>query len=282
MSLAGQLYNNMKDFDQTCMVKSQFAAGRLKDIVKGLDEKQRKLITDRGLGVLQDICAFSAPKGLLEWMIGKIDPELGEFRNTRNNTSILFNKQMVIKVLGLPHGSRPVVLLGKHDESPYREFYKIEFNHGRRAPIHHAEDLLEDKTLDDDTWFRTFFLLVVSTYFCPGTGDMLSLEYLGSLGDPKIVCEYDWGEHIFQHTMSEIKAFQTRSKKAIHDGNTQYQGWIGGCVPWVAVCQLSYIPLFRLDPSYVKHIHGLLTLFLCRLFTWTIWTSPVNFVITSD
>lgn len=31
----------------------------------------------------------------------KIDPELGEFSNNRSNTSILLNKEMVIKVLGI-------------------------------------------------------------------------------------------------------------------------------------------------------------------------------------
>ncbi|CAM0870693.1 unnamed protein product [Alopecurus aequalis] len=231
----------MKETEQIPMVKSRFAAARLNDIIKGLDKNRRDLMIKKGWGVLLDISAFSAPKGLLEWMIGKIDAELGEFRNPRNNTSIVFNKHMVSKVLGLPPGIKRVVLLGKHDESPYREFYKINFSSGRRAPIAHAEKLLEDKNLDDETWFRTFYLVVVSTYFCPGTGDMLSLEYLGSLGDSDLVIEYDWAEHIFQHTMFEIKAFQIRHKKAVSDGNTNFQGWCGSCLPWIAIVYMDHL-----------------------------------------
>jgi hypothetical protein len=72
---------------------------------------------------------------------------------------------MVIKALRLPRGTRPVVLTGDHEESPYREFYKIEYRTaGRRAPISNAEKMLENAALDGETWFRTFFLVVVGTY----------------------------------------------------------------------------------------------------------------------
>jgi hypothetical protein len=29
--------------------------------------------------------------------------------------------------------------------------------------------MLENAALDDETWFRTFFMVVIGTYFCPGT-----------------------------------------------------------------------------------------------------------------
>ncbi|KAE8812219.1 ulp1 protease c-terminal catalytic domain containing expressed [Hordeum vulgare] len=50
---------------------------------------------------------------------------------------------MVEKVLGLPHGTRHVVVISKHEESPHREFYKTDYDQG--------------------------------------TGNMVPLEYLGSL-----------------------------------------------------------------------------------------------------
>jgi hypothetical protein len=248
----------------------------LRDIVQGLKEPQRKLIIDRGWGILLDIGSFLAPKGLLEWIVLKIDAELGEFRNPRNKTSILFNKEMVIKALRLPRGTRPVVLTGDHEESPYREFYKIEYQTaGRRAPISNAEKMLENAALDGETWFRTFFLVVIGTYFFPGTSIMLPLEYLGSLGDSSLVCEYDWAEQIFRHTMSEIKSFQEKMRKAAKDGNIKPL-WVGGCLPWIAVCSLY--------TSFSMHTNICIILFsnanllqpnhICRLFTWIIWISP--------
>jgi hypothetical protein len=250
-------YTMTKDDDPNCMLKSRFSAARLRDIVLGLKEPRRKLITDRGWGVLLDISAFSAPKGLLEWIILRIDAELGEFRNSKNKTSIVFNKEMVVKALGLPSGARPVVLTGDHEESPYREFYKIEYSTaGRRAPIHHAEKLLEDDELDQEIWFRTFFMVVISTYFFPGSSIMMPLEYLGSLGESTLVREYDWADKIFSHTMSEIKTFQDKRRKALKDGNMKPL-WVGGCLPWIAVyfllCQhsfLLYVQLFQILLPY--------------------------------
>lgn len=49
---------------------------------------------------------------------------------------------MVDKALSLPPGTRPVVITSKHQESAHREFYKIEYDHGRRAPIHYATGLI--------------------------------------------------------------------------------------------------------------------------------------------
>ncbi|KAE8785125.1 hypothetical protein D1007_41199 [Hordeum vulgare] len=89
---------------------------------------------------------------------------------------------MVEKVLGLPHGTRPVVVISKHEESPHREFYKTYYDHGRRAPIHYAATILEKEAdLDDETFFRTFFIVALATHLTPGTGNMVPLEYLGSL-----------------------------------------------------------------------------------------------------
>ena len=228
--LAAQISKTMKESVPHCMVKSCFSAGRLSKIVNNLLQPRRDLITARGWSVLLDVAAFSVPKGFIEWIICKIDPDLGEFRNSRNHTSILFNKEMVVKNLGLPRGTRPVVLIDKHEVSPNREFYKIDYEHGRRAPIHHALKLL-DTNLDDETWLRTFYLVVVATYFCPRTGNMLPLEYLGSLVDPNAFHEYDWGGHIFKHTMSGIKDFQARMNKAEKVGNTYFESWVSGCLP---------------------------------------------------
>jgi hypothetical protein len=107
-----------KNPEPDCMLKSRFSAARLRDIVLGLSDHRRNLIIARRWGVLLDICAFSAPKGLLEWIILRIDAELGEFINSKNKTSIVFNKEMVVQTLGLPRGTRPVVLTGENEESP--------------------------------------------------------------------------------------------------------------------------------------------------------------------
>ncbi|KAE8795777.1 40S ribosomal protein S5-1 [Hordeum vulgare] len=148
---------------------------------------------------------------------------------------------MVEKVLGLPHGTRPVVVISKHEESPHREFYKTDYDHGRRAPIHYATNILEKEAdLDDETFFRTFFLVALATHLTPGTGNMVPLEYLGSLEVASKVCEYAWGDQILKDVMTEIDTFQKKKKKALLDGAFK-KIWVGSCLPLVAVLQDTHI-----------------------------------------
>uniref|UniRef100_A0ACD5UBS7 Uncharacterized protein n=1 Tax=Avena sativa TaxID=4498 RepID=A0ACD5UBS7_AVESA len=229
----------MKPADE-CLLKTRFSVGRLNDLVLGMPKERKDHIRQRGWGNLLEVGSFSAPEGLLEWIIDRINPELGEFRNPRNNTSILFTKDMFIKVLGLPSGNRPVVLTDKYQESEHREFYKIDYDHGRRAPIHHAIDMLEKGTLDEETYFRTFFEVALGTYMCPGTGNMLPLEYLGSLDDSKQVKDYDWGAHILENVMSEVDAFQKKKEKnALLKKASKI--WVGGCLPVLAIIFMDHL-----------------------------------------
>uniref|UniRef100_A0A453E4C4 Aminotransferase-like plant mobile domain-containing protein n=1 Tax=Aegilops tauschii subsp. strangulata TaxID=200361 RepID=A0A453E4C4_AEGTS len=219
---------------ESIILQSRYSADRLHDIVKGLSQRRKDLICTQKWGNLLNIGKFSAPKGLLEWIVDRINPKLGEFRNPRNNTNILFTRQMVEKALGLPTGTRPVVIISKHEESPHREFYKTDYEHGRRAPIHHAATMLEKGTdLDDETFFRTFFLVALATHFTPGTGNMVPLEYLGSLEVASEVCEYAWGEQILKDVMSEADTFQ-KKKKALLDGVFK-KIWVGSCLPVLAI-----------------------------------------------
>lgn len=192
-------------------------------------------------GNLLNISKFSAPEGLLEWIVDRIDPKLGEFRNPRNNNNILFTRQMVEKALGLPSGTRPVVIISKHEESPHREFYKTDYEHGRRAPIHHAATMLENgNDLDDETFFRTFFLVALATHFTPGTGNMVPLEYLGSLEVASEVCEYAWGEQILKDVMTEVDTFQKKKKKALLD-DVFKKIWVGSCLPVLAIIYMDHL-----------------------------------------
>jgi hypothetical protein len=133
---------------------------------------------------------------------------------------------MIVKVLGLPPGKRPVVLTGKHQESAHHEFFKIDYKHGRRAPIHHAIDILDKGNLDEEIYFRTFFEVALGTYLCPGTGNMLPLEYLGSLDDSNQVKDYDWDAHILQNVMSEVDAFQKKkANNKLQNEPKKDMGW---------------------------------------------------------
>ncbi|KAE8807239.1 hypothetical protein D1007_16461 [Hordeum vulgare] len=142
---------------------------------------------------------------------------------------------MVEKVLGLPHGTRPVVVISKHEESRHRQFYKTNYEHGRRVPIHYAATILEKQAdLHDETFFRTFFLVALATHLTPGTGNMVSFEYLSSLEVASEVCEYAWGDQILKDVMTEIDTFQKKKKKKAQLDRSFKKIWVDSCLPLVA------------------------------------------------
>lgn len=55
------------------MLQSRHSAGRLHDIVKGLPQRRKDLICTKKWGNMLNISKFSAPEGLIEWIVDRID-----------------------------------------------------------------------------------------------------------------------------------------------------------------------------------------------------------------
>lgn len=79
------------------------------------------------------------------------------------------------------------------------------------APIYHAIDLLKacsetDEVMVDMTWIP----IALATVLCPGTQDMINLEYMASLEDMASVHEFAWDEHLLAAAMEEVAVFQEK------------------------------------------------------------------------
>ncbi|XP_037480461.1 uncharacterized protein LOC119357702 [Triticum dicoccoides] len=72
------------------------------------------------------------------------------------------------------------------------------------------------------------------------TGNMVPLEYLGSLEVADEVCEYAWGEQILKDVMSEVNTFQKKKKKALLDGVFK-KIWVGSCLPLLAIIYIDHL-----------------------------------------
>lgn len=55
---------------------------------------------------------------------------------------------------------------------------------------------------------RTWALITLETVVCPGTRNMINLEYLASLQDMASVHDFAWDEHLLATTMEEVVVFQ--------------------------------------------------------------------------
>jgi hypothetical protein len=117
-----------------------------------------------------------------------------------------------------------------------RDIYK---EGNARPPISRAEKLLEtcDAT-DEDTIIRSWDLLALATVLNPGSGNMLSMDYLGSLLEPSISNELQWDQHILDVSMEYVRKIQEKKEKLRISGAEGGEFWICGPLPFLGV----YLP----------------------------------------
>ncbi|XP_044390378.1 uncharacterized protein [Triticum aestivum] len=153
------------------------------------------------------------------------------------NKSITFSKLMVKRIFNVPSSDRPVKLLKKSDEHDLRNIYK----EGNRAPIAHVVKLLTSCSEEDVVMInRTWELLALATVLCPGTGNMVNLEYLASLEDMSLVHEFAWDEHLLARAMEEVGVFQ--EKKRMQE-NTEKEFQIASCLPMLAIIYMDHVDI---------------------------------------
>ena len=232
-------------------------------------EKQR-IIRKGPFGDLLDIQPFKVPHELIEFVVMHTNHILREFQY--KNKSINFSKLMVKRIFNVPSGERPVKLLKKSDEHVLRSIYK----EGNRAPIAHVIKLLKDcSDEDEDMINRTWALIALATVVCPGTGNMVNLEYLASLEEMSSVHDLAWDEHLLTRAMEEVAVFQEKKRmQATAENPVEFQ--IHSCLPMLAVCKHFHV---ETPPSFsllhcVCSLHFLVFCWLmsffilCRSYIW--------------
>jgi len=149
--------------------KTRFSLHRIRDCKFSQD--QIGWINEASLGALLGMSDFSIPLKLVAWIMKHIDPDLKEFG--RKDKVIVFDKQLICNILGVPSGDEPVKLTCNADK--YEAFLKIRepFMVGVRGKLSKCIHVL--KTGNDKTTFlRAFMLLALGSVLCPGTDNAIT------------------------------------------------------------------------------------------------------------
>jgi hypothetical protein len=134
---------------------------------------------------------FSVPIKLVKWMMKLVDPLLSEFRY--KNRVIVFNRDLICRILGLENNARAVRISGDSVEvMKLKELYRD----GDR------------ESKDRETFMRSFALLALGSVYNPGTGNDVSLKYLNNLENVELISTFDWAGHILKELMDEVKKYQ--------------------------------------------------------------------------
>ncbi|KAM0859750.1 hypothetical protein ACQ4PT_046984 [Festuca glaucescens] len=146
---------------------------------------------------------------------------------------------MVRKVFNVPSGNRAVDLINRSVPCQLRDVYK---QNNPRPPIKNAEKvLMECDITDEETIVRSWDLLVLATVLNPGTGNMLSMDYLGSLADPFSSVELAWDRHILDECMLHVQKMQEKKAKLRASGVVGGDFWISGPLPFLGIVYMDHL-----------------------------------------
>nr|XP_051199548.1 uncharacterized protein LOC127313055 [Lolium perenne] len=201
----------MMEVDPVYNLKDRFGAKRLRLFIdKKLPEDKRDVIAKRSaFKSMLSVAPFTVPNRLLDFIVTHTSYQLREF--CYHGKRIVFTTDMVRKVFNVPSGNRAVDLINRSVPCQLRDVYK---QNNPRPPIKNAEKvLLECDIKDEETIVRSWDLLVLATVLNPGTGNMLSMDYLGCLADPFSSVELAWDQHILDECMLHVKKIQEKKAK---------------------------------------------------------------------
>jgi hypothetical protein len=100
---------------------------------------------------------------------------------------------------------------------------------------------------DEESFMRTFHLVLLATIVCPATSDTVDWRFLYSLTDLDTMKSIDWSSFCLEYIMTEVERFQDKLSK-LPDDAVWKAVHVGGCLPFLAVS--SFI-LFFLQLFYV-------------------------------
>ncbi|KAM0877794.1 hypothetical protein ACQ4PT_035259 [Festuca glaucescens] len=193
--------------------KDRFAAKRLHALAADLDGPKRRIIEEQSaFRALLNVSPFNIPNALIDFVASHTSPGLREFKFHKKR--IVFTKDMVRKVFGIRCGDRLVVQKkGEHPE--LRQMYIEE---GQSRPfIQHAVKLLKACDVTDDlTIIRTWDLLCLATVIDPGSANLLSLDYLDCMLDPRRTHEFAWDEHLLELAMQEVTKINSKTAEVVY------------------------------------------------------------------
>jgi hypothetical protein len=95
---------------------------------------------------------------------------------------------------------------------------------------------------DEESFMRTFHLVLLATIVCPATSDTVDWRFLYSLTDLDTMKSIDWSAFCLEYIMTEVERFQDKLSKMPDDvvGKSVH---VGGCLPFLAVSSFIFFLL---------------------------------------
>ena len=201
-------------------------------VISQLSPEKKKLIRKIGFGSILDLNCSSKINDIFVWLIDQLDTTSGTI-TFQNGFSFTITPMFVFKILGIPFGSKPVVINESNEAS--------KFIHGvvhmESPTVEHLCALLT-KDLDEESFTRIFMLLLLDAFLAPDGSNVPSSAYFNNLIHIDEIPQLDWCTFTLNWLMLQIKKFKLRRLQGIDEE-------IGGCKFILVVCCSFVLKIFH-------------------------------------
>ncbi|KAM0835890.1 hypothetical protein ACQ4PT_062659 [Festuca glaucescens] len=102
---------------------------------------------------------------------------------------------------------------------------------------------------DEESFMRTFMLVLLGTILCPSTSDTVDWRFLYSLTDLAMMISVDWAALCLQVLLNEVGNFKNKMLK-FPNGMPTAPIYVGGCLPSLAVVYMDFL---ELNPRSIQY-----------------------------
>ncbi|KAK9668806.1 hypothetical protein RND81_13G088200, partial [Saponaria officinalis] len=203
---------------------------KLVDVIKRLNDGQKKAVREMGFGGLLDLKITFIPQGIVEWL-------LRDFQHTSlmfkaNKIEFLLSKDDVHDIFQLPRVGEKVELIptGNSNKTCDTDLLKTEWR--KRFGLENKSRLMSCEDAGDE-FKKMFVLYTMSVFLAPTSNYTLDFKLLKTVEDVSNIRNRDWCMYVFEQLVGSVRVFKAGGGR---------KSFVSGCI---LVLMLSY--LHRID-----------------------------------
>ncbi|KAM0919396.1 hypothetical protein ACQ4PT_008298 [Festuca glaucescens] len=227
----------------------RFSVRRFEVAMRTLTPKQIGFLVKYGYDLILELKhKVVFPMVLIDWVMDNMVPELAMFHYEHKR--IYFDKYMIQQFIGIPSGDTIAKMSSKDPVIVDKvNLLKVKYmGTGNKIYMKTVIDQLKGDE-DEESFMRTFMLVLLGTILCPSTSDTVDWRFLYSLTDLAMMISVDWAALCLQVLLNEVGNFKNKMLK-FPNGMPTAPIYVGGCLPSLAVVYMDFLELNQCSIQY--------------------------------
>ncbi|KAM6599099.1 hypothetical protein CsatA_018708 [Cannabis sativa] len=220
--------------EDRCRVQCRCSPERLREIVIGLNEAQKKVISDKGFGSLLNPEIPSVRSSLIWYLYNHMDLE--KFELVQHGVIYPFTIQSFKEIMKIEDGGEDINFEDyvDIDNKVRNEVCNLE----KSIKCTDLVELITNSKEADVLFVARFMLVALGSFLVPTSGTYVRKEYINALLDVGRIKKLNWASFIFKFLHENLKAHQKRLNNSKDKGKVHY---LPGCTIYLQIYYWSHI-----------------------------------------